>query len=79
MCSLRSGGTTNFIPNTVKTTIYGHCVPLSKTDVAVHKTQYPPDNRNIVDGFHYISIKFAASAPARTLPSQLSYIARRCV
>lgn len=50
---------TNFIPYTVKTTIYGHYVALSKTDAAVHKTQYGADNRTMANGFHYISLKLA--------------------
>ena len=38
------------IPNTVKTTINGHCAALSMNDGTVNNI------RNIVDGFHYISI-----------------------
>jgi hypothetical protein len=36
------------------------------TNGAVNKTQNQTDNRTIVTGFHYISLKLATSAPTRT-------------
>ncbi|WP_165869285.1 hypothetical protein [Maribacter algicola] len=49
----------------MKTTIDGHYVALSMNDDTVHNTKNLPDNRTIVDGFHYISIKFAGLHIAR--------------
>ncbi|WP_165776590.1 hypothetical protein [Maribacter sp. 4G9] len=49
----------------MKTTIEGHCMALSTKDDTVNNIRNLPDNRTIVTGFHYISIKFAGLDIAR--------------